>query len=68
MPKRRLLSSGAAAEELGIDRSTLWRHVNAGNVVPTEITPGGHYRFDIDDLRRQFRELHEKRRREAEEG
>jgi excisionase family DNA binding protein len=67
MPKRRLLSSGQAAEELGIDRSTLWRAVKSGDITPTEITPGGHFRFDLDDLRRQIRELTARRRDEADE-
>jgi excisionase family DNA binding protein len=65
VPKRRLLSSGQAADELGIDRSTLWRAVNAGDITPTEITPGGHFRFDLDDLRLQIRRLAERRAAEA---
>jgi hypothetical protein len=32
------------------------RAVKAGDITPTEITPGGHLRFDLDDLRRQIRE------------
>jgi excisionase family DNA binding protein len=66
MPKRRLLSSGQAADELGIARSTLWRAVKAGDVTPTEITPGGHYRFDLDDLRRQIREAAARRHEDDE--
>lgn len=66
MPKRRLLSSGQAADELGIDRSTLWRAVKAGDITPTEVTPGGHLRFDLDDLRRQIRELAARRREDPQ--
>jgi excisionase family DNA binding protein len=64
--KRRLLSSGQAADELGIDRSTLWRAVKAGDITPTEITPGGHLRFDLDDLRRQIREVAARRHEDDE--
>jgi excisionase family DNA binding protein len=67
MPRRRLLSSGQAADELGFNRSTLWRAVKSGDITPTETTPGGHFRFDLDDLRRQIREVTARRRAESDE-
>lgn len=57
-PRRRLVPTGVAAEELGIDRSTLVRWWQQGLVTPAFITAGRHGRWDVDDLRRQIRESH----------
>lgn len=43
-----------AAEELGIGISTLQAWAAQGRVKPVWRTPGGHARWDIDDLRRQL--------------
>jgi 8-oxo-dGTP pyrophosphatase MutT (NUDIX family) len=48
------LTSKAAAEALGIGRSTLYRWADAGYITPAIITPAGHPRWDLDDLRRQL--------------
>jgi len=50
----RLVATGEAARELGIDRTTLARWADAGLVTPTSRTLGGHLRWDLDDLRRQI--------------
>jgi predicted site-specific integrase-resolvase len=55
-PRRRLVSSGVAADELGIDRSTLAGWWAAGRVMPVFVTLGGHARWDMADLRRQIEE------------
>lgn len=54
---RRLVSTGEAAQHLGVDRSTLGRWVAAGTVTPTRRTAGGQYRWDLDDLDRQLAAL-----------
>ena len=54
---RRLVPTGAAARELGIDRSTLTRWAAAGLAVPAVRTAGGHMRWDIDDLREQLQRI-----------
>lgn len=55
-----LVSTGEAAEALGIARRTLSRYAREGRVTPPVVLPGrarDHYRWDVDDLRRQLREL-----------
>lgn len=51
-----LLPTGEAARKLGISRGTLVRWWENGIVTPTFVTPGGHGRWDMDDLLKQLRE------------
>ena len=50
----RLVSTGVAAGEIGVSLTTLQRWAHAGLVVPAGRTAGGHFRWDVDDLRRQL--------------
>jgi DNA-binding transcriptional MerR regulator len=50
-----LVSSGVAAKQLGVDISALSRWVKEGKVVPAQRTVGGHYRWDMAQLRRQLK-------------
>ena len=50
----KLVPTGQAAEAIGVDPSTLTRWVAAGQVAPAGKTAGGHYRWDVDDLRKQL--------------
>jgi excisionase family DNA binding protein len=50
------ISSGEAARQIGVHLVTLQRWVKAGYVTPAGRTAGGHYRWDLDDLRRQLAE------------
>lgn len=59
---RRLVSTGSAAKEVGLDPTTLQRWVNSGRLTPTDETPGGHLRWDLDDLRRQLAAIKQQRR------
>lgn len=52
-----LVSTSEAARHLGIAQSTLSRWVSGGHVRPTWRTPGGHMRWDLDDLDGQLEEL-----------
>ncbi len=54
---QRLVSTGVAARELGIDRTTLGRWAAAGSVQPASQTLGGHLRWDVDQLRSQIERL-----------
>jgi excisionase family DNA binding protein len=45
-----LLSTGAAARELGLSVDKLLRAVHQGTVIPATITPGGHRRFAFSKL------------------
>lgn len=53
-PERRLITTGKAARILGIDPATLWRWYQAGRIRPAWVTPGGHARWDLADLRHQL--------------
>jgi excisionase family DNA binding protein len=52
----RLLTTGEVARELGVSRAAVLSWVRDGKLTPTLTTPGGHHRFDLDDVRRQLRE------------
>jgi len=49
----RLVTTGQAARELGIDPTTLQRWAHAGIVKPAWRTAGGHMRWDLEQLREQ---------------
>lgn len=52
----RYLTTGQAADALGVGRATLRRWVTTYKFKPAMVTAGGHYRWDLDDLRRQVEE------------
>lgn len=56
-----LVSTSQAAKELGIAARTLQGWATRGEVKPDFVTQGGHYRWDVERLRR---ELTEKRLRD----
>ena len=53
------MPTGDLARELGISTRTVARYVREGLLAPNEVTLGGHYRWDIEDVRQQIRELRE---------
>ena len=55
----RLLPTGEAARAVGVSPRTLQRWVREGLVKPTQLTAGGHHRWDVEDLRAQIRALNE---------
>ena len=50
---KKLHSTGAAAGELGVTDRTLRYWVAQGLLEPDTITLGGHYRWDLDRLRKR---------------
>jgi DNA-binding transcriptional MerR regulator len=56
----RLLSTGEAARALGISRRTLAHYARTGQLEPTLVLPSGYYKWDLEDIRRQLRELRER--------
>lgn len=50
-----LVPTGVAAKAIGVGHSTLARWWQQGFVTPTLVTPGGHARWNIEDLREQLR-------------
>ncbi|PKW13132.1 MerR family DNA-binding transcriptional regulator [Saccharopolyspora spinosa] len=59
MTRNRLLTSGELARELGISPRTVARYVRLNLLTPTETTLGGHYRWDLDEVREQIKKLRE---------
>lgn len=58
----RLLTSGELAKELGLSHQAITNYARTGQLEPALTTPGGHYRWDLEDVRRQLREINRKRR------
>jgi predicted site-specific integrase-resolvase len=56
-----MLTTAEAARVVGIHRKTLSAYVGRGWIKPTLRLPSGHMRWEIDDLKRQLRELDEQR-------
>lgn len=54
MAKRKLLTSGQLADELGISPQTVARYARKEWLTPAEVTVGGHLRWELDDVRRQM--------------
>jgi predicted site-specific integrase-resolvase len=54
-----LVSTAAAARELGVSTSTLTRWAHAGHVKPAQKTIGGHLRWNLEDLREEVRRITE---------
>lgn len=50
----KLVTTGKAAAALGIDPATLWRWQQSGRITPSWVTPGGHARWDVAELRKQL--------------
>jgi DNA-binding transcriptional MerR regulator len=52
------VTTGEAARALDVTHSTLLRWMRAGIVRPASRTAGGHWRWDVQDLRRQLADHH----------
>ncbi len=52
----RLLSTGQAAKAIGVSPRSLSHWVTRGLIKPTLVTPGGQYRFDLDELKAQMQQ------------
>lgn len=50
----RYLTTGEAARALGVHRTTLVRWIALYNLSPAETTMGGHFRWELAELRRQL--------------
>jgi 8-oxo-dGTP pyrophosphatase MutT (NUDIX family) len=53
----RHVTTGKAADALGVSLTTLQRWAHQGLVTPALRTAGGHFRWDIEDLRGQLRAM-----------
>jgi DNA-binding transcriptional MerR regulator len=68
VPERseRLVSTGEAARALGISPRTLSHYAKTGQLEPALVLPSGYYKWDVEEIRAQLRELR-RRRREADD-
>lgn len=48
------MSNGKAAKAVGVSATSLRRWARMGILKPALKTPGGHYQWDVEDLRRQL--------------
>ncbi len=55
-----LVPTGVAARELGVAVRTLQHWVSQGLVTPDVTTAGGHFRWDVENLRAQLRALRQR--------
>ncbi|MBA8824581.1 DNA-binding transcriptional MerR regulator [Saccharopolyspora lacisalsi] len=62
MTRDRLLTSGQLARELGISHQSITNYARNGQLEPTLVTPGGHYRWDLEDVKQQLRTKDQQRR------
>ncbi|MGH3436347.1 MAG: MerR family transcriptional regulator [Sciscionella sp.] len=56
----KLLPTGEAAKALGVNRGTLVRWWQDSLVTPQLVTAGGHARWNLEDLRRQLRDMRQR--------
>jgi DNA-binding transcriptional MerR regulator len=68
MERAELVGTGEAARALGIARRTLSYYARTGQLIPALVLPGGRYKWDVADVRRQLREVGERRQRERDQG
>lgn len=56
---QRLLTSGQLARALGVAPRTVARWAQDGWITPELVTAGGHYRWDLEAVKRQLAERRE---------
>jgi predicted site-specific integrase-resolvase len=57
-----LLTTSQLARALGLSLSSIKRYISAGQIKPDLTTPGGHYRWNVESVPQQLRELQQQRR------
>ena len=57
----RLVSTGEASKALGISRRTLAEYARTGQLTPALTLPSGYHKWDVEEIRRQLRELRQRR-------
>jgi DNA-binding transcriptional MerR regulator len=62
MGRRRLLTSGELADELGLSQRSISRYVQRGWLVLMLTTPGGRYRWDHAEVREKLRRVAKSRK------
>lgn len=57
MDEPETVSTGVAAKRLGVSAPSLTRWARDGLITPAYRTPGGQYRWNLDSLREQLRNM-----------
>jgi excisionase family DNA binding protein len=52
----RLLTTAEIAETLHVSAKTVQKWAREGRITPTAVTPGGQYRFRLDDVLEQLKQ------------
>lgn len=50
MTKTAYVTTSQVSTRFGVDSSTVRRWVAQGKLIPAVTTPGGHYRFNVEDI------------------
>lgn len=58
--EQRLLTTSEVARALSISRRTVARYAEQGLLQPAFTLPSGQHRWDLDDVRRQLRDLRQR--------
>jgi DNA-binding transcriptional MerR regulator len=61
VPPSDFVTTSVAARAIGVAPRTLAKWVQDGLVTPALITAGGHYRWQVDELREQLRAMRRER-------
>lgn len=64
MSRRPLLTSSQLAAELGLSRQSIARYAARGWITPELRTPGGQYRWNLDDVKAEMDALWREQRRQ----
>jgi DNA-binding transcriptional MerR regulator len=64
----KLVTSGELARELGVSASAVRSWVRDGLITASVRTPGGHRRYDVDEVRQRLRELADEAAHKDDEG
>jgi DNA-binding transcriptional MerR regulator len=65
VPEPALLTTPQLARALGLSISSVRRYAAAGQIKPELTTPGGHYRWSVESVRQQLRELQQRTRNDG---
>jgi DNA-binding transcriptional MerR regulator len=57
VPDDKLMTTGQVARELRLSHRSLNRWAEQGVIRPAVVTPGGRRLWDLEDLRRQIRDM-----------
>ena len=60
-----LVTTSELARALRLSLRSIKRYIAAGQIKPELTTPGGHYRWSVESVRQQLRELQQRTRNDG---